>query len=51
MTKSEFMARVSNLDNRVSILAAKVLPLIYSPTQRRRYEKRLALSQVQKADR
>ena len=42
MTKSQ-RARIANLDNRISILAAKVLPLIYSPTQRERYAKALRI--------
>jgi hypothetical protein len=48
MTKSQ-RARIANLDNRISILAAKVLPLIYSPTQRERYAERLQVSEVRKA--
>jgi hypothetical protein len=48
MTKSQ-RARIANLDNRISILAAKVLPLLTSPTQRERYAKRLQVSEVRKA--
>jgi len=50
MTKPEFKARVSNLDNRISILAARVLPLINSPTQRERYAKRLRVTEQGRDD-
>ena len=41
MTLKQFKARTANLHNRISILAAKVLPLLTSPTQRERYAERL----------
>jgi len=44
MTESEFKARVRNLHNQVTILAARVLPLIDSPTQRERYARLLRVT-------
>ena len=48
---SEFKAHVSNLDNRITVLASRVLPLLISPSKRRDLEKQLALPEVQKANR
>jgi len=41
MTDEHIKARIANLDAKITILAAKVVPLLSWPSDRKRYEARL----------